>query len=167
MEEKKAVLPGGKHLTFQMGDEEYGVDINRIREIIGMQPITKVPRMPGHMKGVINLRGRVIPIIDLRLRFMMPEAEYTERTCIIVVELAVTGSRQLVAGIVVDAVSEVLDIKPDNVEPPPAIGGRNVDTAYIRGIAKVDGRVKVLLDIDRVLRGEEIGVLIDEAGDEN
>jgi purine-binding chemotaxis protein CheW len=147
----------GKYLTFSLGGEEYGIGILRVKEIIGMMPITIVPRTPGFVKGVINLRGKVIPVMDLRLKFGMEEMSYTERTCIIVVEMeGISGSIQM--GIVVDSVSEVLNIKSMDVEETPSFGAK-LDTDYILGMAKMNGGVKILLDIDKVLNFEEIGPL--------
>ena len=147
----------GKYLTFTLAEEEYGIGILKIKEIIGMMPITTVPRTPGFVKGVINLRGKVIPVMDLRLRFNMESIDYNERTCIIVVEISSpTGTVQI--GIVVDAVSEVLNIKGDEIEDTPEFGG-NLDTGYILGLAKFEGGVKILLDIDRVLSGRELSLL--------
>jgi purine-binding chemotaxis protein CheW len=147
----------GKHLTFSLAGEEYGIGILKVKEIIGMMPITMVPRTPGFVKGVINLRGKVIPVVDLRLKFGMEEIAYTERTCIIVVEIAGPAGAVL-TGIVVDAVSEVLNIKGADIEDTPAFGPK-LDTDYIRGMAKVNGGVKILLDIDRVLGAEDLAVL--------
>ena len=150
----------GKYLTFSMAKEEYGISILKIKEIIGMMPITSVPRTPAFVKGVINLRGKVIPVVDLRLRFGLPAADYTERTCIIVVEIqGPTGT--IIIGIVVDSVSEVLNIKGVDIEDTPTFGTR-LNTDYILGMAKMQGGVKILLDIDRVLTAEEL-VLIDKA----
>jgi purine-binding chemotaxis protein CheW len=139
----------GKYLTFALGDEEYGVPVLKVREIIKMMDITLVPQVPPHVKGVINLRGKVIPVVDLRLKFSFPEQGYTERTCIIVVEVALAASR-IMMGIVVDAVSEVLNVAADELEATPEFGER-VTTDYMRGVAKVKGKVKILLDLDRVL----------------
>jgi purine-binding chemotaxis protein CheW len=147
----------GKYLTFTLADEEYGIGILKIKEIIGMMPITAVPKTPHYVKGVINLRGKVIPVIDLRLRFGMESIEYTERTCIIVVEIAGETGKVMI-GIVVDTVSEVLNIKGDDIEETPAFGTR-LNTDYISGMAKMDDGVKILLDIDRILRSEEITLL--------
>lgn len=147
----------GKYLTFTLAEEEYGIGILKIREIIGMLPITSVPQTPKFFKGVVNLRGKVIPVVDLRLRFGMEEIDYTERTCIIVVEVE-CGNGQVVIGIVVDSVSEVLNIKIEEIEETPTFGIR-LNTDYILGMAKMDGRVKILLDIDQVLRAEEVAVL--------
>lgn len=147
----------GKYLTFMLQKETYGIGILKIKEIIGMMPITSVPRTPEFVKGVINLRGKVIPVIDLRLKFSMDSTEYNERTCIIVVEIDTDASTVLV-GIVVDAVSEVLNIKEDEVENTPTFG-TSLNTEYIMGMAKMEGGVKILLDIDKVLSAEEISKL--------
>jgi purine-binding chemotaxis protein CheW len=147
----------GKYLTFSLAEEEYGIGILKIKEIIGMMPITSVPRTPDYVRGVINLRGKVIPVIDLRLRFSMAEKAYTDRTCIVVVEI---GSKtvEMIIGIVVDSVSEVLNIKNEDIEDTPAFG-TTLDTEYILGMAKVEGSVKILLDIDTVLSGEEMAYI--------
>jgi purine-binding chemotaxis protein CheW len=147
----------GKYLTFTMADEEYGIGILKIKEIIGMMPITTVPQTPEFVKGVINLRGKVIPVVDLRLRFGIEAIDYTERTCIIVVEIeGSAGTIQI--GIVVDAVSEVLNINEEEVENTPTFGTR-LNTDYILGMAKMEGGVKILLDIDRVLSAEDVAAL--------
>jgi purine-binding chemotaxis protein CheW len=147
----------GKYLTFSMADEEYGIGILKIKEIIGMMPITTVPQTPEFVKGVINLRGKVIPVIDLRLRFGMDAIDYTERTCIIVVEIdGSAGTVQI--GIVVDAVSEVLNVNAEDIEETPTFGAK-LNTDYILGMAKMEGGVKILLDIDQVLSEQEIGLL--------
>jgi purine-binding chemotaxis protein CheW len=151
----------GKYLTFSLAGEEYGIGILKIKEIIGMMPITTVPRTPSYVKGVINLRGKVIPVADLRLKFGMEEIGYTERTCIIVVETRNQADSVLI-GIVVDSVSEVLNIKGAEIEETPAFGDR-LNTDYILGMAKMNGGVKILLDIDKVLSGEEISNLEKEA----
>ncbi len=147
----------GKYLTFSLAKEEYGIGILKIKEIIGMMPITAVPRTPEFVKGVINLRGKVIPVVDLRLRFGMEKTEYSDRTCIIVVEIK-GKSTTLIIGIVVDSVSEVLNIKADDIEDTPTFGAE-IDTEYIMGMAKMDSKVKILLDIDRVLSEGELGLL--------
>ena len=139
----------GKYLTFCMADEEYGIGIRKVKEIIGMMIITAVPQTPGYVKGVINLRGKVIPVIDLRLKFGMESIAYTERTCIIVVEIR-GNDRKIQMGIVVDSVSEVLNVKPGEIEDTPTFGIR-MDTDYILGMAKMEGGIKILLDIDSVL----------------
>jgi len=135
-------------MTFTLDGEEYGVGILKVRELIGLMDITQVPQMPDYVKGVINLRGKVIPVFDLRLRFGLEEAEYTDETCIIVVDV---GS---MVGIVVDTVQEVADIPGKDIEPPPPLGS-TVDTTFLVGMGKVDGKVKILLDIDRILSTED------------
>ncbi len=149
--EVSSAKKGGKFLTFFLEKEEYGIEILKVQEIIGVMPITNVPKMPPYVKGVINLRGRIIPIIDLRLKLTMPEAPHTEETCFIVVK-----SRNIFIGIVVDKVSEVLDIADRDIENPPALGS---NTDYILGIGKSSDRVKLLLDIDKVLNDEEVKIL--------
>jgi len=157
---QQRIAKEGKYLTFSLAGEEYGIGILKVKEIIGMMSITSVPQTPGFVKGVINLRGKVIPVVDLRLKFGMDESDYTERTCIIVVE--VTNHRGRVQiGIVVDAVSEVLNIKAGDIEETPTFG-TNLDTDFILGMAKIEGKVKILLDIDRILSHDE-AVLLDEA----
>ncbi|MDR1295950.1 MAG: chemotaxis protein CheW [Deltaproteobacteria bacterium] len=148
----------GKFLTFSLANEEYGIGILKVREIIGMMPIRSVPQTPSFVKGVINLRGKVIPVVDLRLKFTMSEAEYTNRTSIIVVDVAVTPEKFIHIGIVVDYVSEVVNIKGDEIEAAPAFGSR-LNTEYILGMAKIGKGVKILLDIDRILAGEELAGL--------
>jgi len=143
----------GKYLTFSLANEEYGIGILKIKEIIGMMAVTTVPRTPEYVKGVINLRGKVIPIIDLRLRFGMEAIDYTERTCIIVVEIE-SESGTVQVGVVVDAVSEVLNVNAEDIENTPQFG-ISMDTEYILGMAKMEGGVKILLDVDQVLTGEE------------
>jgi purine-binding chemotaxis protein CheW len=151
---KTALNREGKYLTFSLAGEEYGIVILKVKEIIGMMPITPVPKTPFYIKGVINLRGKVIPVADLRLKFDMEEMAYSERTCIIVVEIR-EGGGNILMGIVVDSVSEVLNIKNGEIEDTPAFGTQ-MDTDYILGMAKTGGGVKILLDIDKVFGGEEI-----------
>jgi purine-binding chemotaxis protein CheW len=154
---QSTTLKTGKYLTFTLADEEYGIGILKVKEIIGMMAITSVPRTPDFVKGVINLRGKVIPVIDLRLKFGMPSIEYTDRTCIIVVEID-ADDMTIQIGIVVDAVSEVLNIKEEEIENAPSFG-TSLNTDYILGMAKIDKGVKILLDIDRVLSAKEIQLL--------
>ncbi len=144
----------GKYLTFNLAGEEYGIGILKVKEIIGMMPITVVPQTPRYVKGVVNLRGKVIPVIDLRLKFSLTASEFTERTCIIVVEIAAKG-RTIMMGIVVDSVSEVLNIKAADIEATPSFG-TNLNTEYILGMAKAGGSIKILLDIDRILSLDEL-----------
>ena len=144
----------GKYLTFCLEDEDYGLEILKVQEIIGMQEITKIPRTPEFVKGVINLRGKVIPVLDLRLKFGMSEAEVSRKTCIIVVQIQLVETK-VIMGIVVDEVSEVLDISDQEIEPAPSFGAR-IDTNFILGMAKSERAVKILLDLDRVLSREEM-----------
>ncbi len=148
----------GKYLTFALANEEYGLEILKVREIIGYMNITTVPQMPDYVKGVINLRGQVIPVIDLRAKFGMETTEVTEQTCIIVVETT-QGVRNCSTGIVVDRVQEVLDISGDNIEETPEFGS-SVNTDFIVGLGKVGMAVKILLDIDKVLSGTDIEGII-------
>jgi purine-binding chemotaxis protein CheW len=148
---------GGKYLTFSLCEEEYGLEILKLREIIGMVTITSVPQTPEFVKGVINLRGKVLPVVDLRLRFGMQAAPYTKRTCIIIVEIAAESGR-ITIGIVVDAVSEVIHIKAEDIEAAPEFGG-SMNTRYILGMAKIDESVKILLDIDNVLSRSDTELL--------
>jgi purine-binding chemotaxis protein CheW len=152
-------ITGGKFLTFMLGCEEYGILIKKIKEIIGIMDITSVPRSPAFIKGVINLRGKIIPVMDLRLKFDLDEKEYNQRTCIIVVELDTAGVTRLM-GIVVDTVCEVVNIQKNDIELPPQYGSL-VDTSFLTGMGKVKGKVVLLLDIDQVLNSEE-KVLVNE-----
>jgi purine-binding chemotaxis protein CheW len=147
----------GKYLTFLIGKEEFGVAVMKVREIMGMQGITTVPGTPAYLKGVMNLRGKIIPVIDLRLKLGLPAAEYTKRTCIIVVQ--VDGAAvPLSMGAIVDEVSEVLTLTPADIEDTPDFGS-GATTRYILGMAKVKGKVKILLDIGAALSTQEIGDL--------
>ena len=148
----------GKYLTFELDAEEYGLEILKVKEIIGIMNITSVPQTPDYVKGVINLRGKVIPVIDLRLKFTIDPLEYNDRTCIIMVDITGTSGKKVMVGIVVDSVSEVLNIKGDEIEDAPSFGSR-LNTEYILGMAKVKGGVKILLDIDQVLNAEELNIL--------
>jgi purine-binding chemotaxis protein CheW len=153
-EEMKNKSAAGKYLTFALAQEEYGVPVLKVREIIKMMDITGVPQVPSHVKGVINLRGKVIPIVDLRLKFNLPTQAYTERTCIIVVEVELQA-RRVMLGMIVDYVSEVLNISNDEIEPMPDFGER-LDTEYMQGVAKIKGTVKLLLDLDKVLSADTV-----------
>jgi purine-binding chemotaxis protein CheW len=143
----------GKYLTFTLAGEEYGVPVLKVREIIKMMDITGVPQVPDHVRGVLNLRGKVIPVIDLRLKFGFVTSEVSDRNCIIVVQVA-RRSGVVMMGIVVDHVSEVLNVAAGEIEATPEFGDR-VNTDYMTGIAKVKGSVKILLDLDRVLGMDE------------
>lgn len=144
----------GKYLSFQLGDEEYGLEILKVQEIIGIMNITRVPKTPDAVRGVINLRGKVIPVIDLRLKFELPPTEDTERTCIIVVQVA-RKDDNITMGIIVDEVSEVLDIDQEKIEETPEMGA-GVEKDFILGMGKIEEKVIMLLDIDRVLSGQEV-----------
>ena len=143
----------GKYLTFVLCGEEYGIEILKVREIIGIMNITPVPQTPGHIKGVINLRGKVIPVIDLRSKFGFQEATHTKETCIIVVEV-----QHILTGVIVDTVSEVLDVNAEELEASPPFGN-GVNTEMFLGMAKIKDKVKILLDIDKVLGTEDISAV--------
>ena len=144
----------GKYLTFQLANEEFGIRVLKVREIMGLQEITAVPQTPAHIKGVINLRGKVVPVIDLRLKFGILMAEYTQRTCIIVTQVQ-GESGSVLMGIIVDGVSEVLNLNASEIEDTPDFG-EDVAGQYLLGMAKVKGKVKILLDIDRVLSTQDL-----------
>lgn len=147
----------GKYLTVVLENEAYGIAVLKVREIIRMQKITPVPQMPGFVKGVINLRGRVIPVVDLRVKFGL-KAEFAERTCIVVVQVTLPTEQIVQMGLIVDSVEEVVTLTNEEIEPTPDFGTK-VDTTYLLGMAKVKGQVKTLLDIDRVVAPETVQVL--------
>jgi purine-binding chemotaxis protein CheW len=144
----------GKYLAFHLAKEEFGIRVLKVKEIMGLQEITAVPQTPGHIKGVINLRGKVVPVIDLRLKFGVEAAEYTQRTCIIVTQVQ-GESGPVLMGIVVDGVSEVLNLTAPEIEDTPDFG-EEITGKYLLGMAKVKGKVKILLDIDKVLSSQEL-----------
>ena len=148
-----ATRRAGKYLTFVLAGEDYGLEILKVREIMGILDITKVPHTPDYVKGVVNIRGKVIPIMDLRLKFDIPETEYTEQTCIIVVYVG-----QVEVGIIVDRVSEVMDIKEEGIEDAPEFGA-DVDTHTILGMSKAGGKVTILLDINKVLGRDDVAAI--------
>ena len=143
----------GRFLTFGIGQEIFGIEIRVVREIIGMQPINTLPEVPAYIRGVINLRGLIIPVIDMRLKLKKEPAEYTDRTCIVVIE-----TPQISAGLIVDQVAEVLGIEEENICPPPDLGMGN-NSRYVNGIGKVDGQVKLLLDCEKLFSSEETAIL--------
>ncbi len=149
----------GKYLTFHLASEEYGFEILKVREIIGLMEITQVPRTPHYIRGVINLRGKVIPVVDLRLKFGIDGQEDTEETCIIVVDIT-KAEGSIAMGVLVDGVSEVLDIQQEEIEDTPAFGA-GVDVDYILGIGKIKNSVKILLDIDKVLGSSDVAMIDD------
>ena len=140
----------GKFLIFAIGDEDYGISIRNVTEIIGIQGVTELPDTPDFVKGVINLRGKVIPVIDVRLRFMIEEREYDDRTCIIVVNID-----EVTVGLIVDSVAEVQDIPKDNIEPPPNIRSSS-GSHFIQGLGKISKEVKILLNIHKLLFDDEL-----------
>ena len=148
-----------KYLTFVLGHESYGVSVLKVREIIRMLNITPVPKMPDYLKGVINLRGKVIPVIDLRMRFKLAVIETTERTCIIVMQIEHDSGIVSQVGLIVDAVEEVVNIPVADVEETPDFGNK-LKTDYITGMAKVKGSVKTLLNIDKVVSSTDIEALV-------
>lgn len=150
---RKVDQRAGKYLTFGLGDEEFAIQVLRVREIIGLQQITAVPQTPGYVKGVVNLRGKVIPVVDLRLKFGMPEQKYTPNTCMIVAQVQRDGVA-LPTAVVVDDVFEVITVQPPDIEETPDFG-RRVSTCCLLGMANIRGRVKILLDIDMVMKAEE------------
>jgi purine-binding chemotaxis protein CheW len=148
----------GKFLTFHLANEDYGIEIRYVTEIIGIQKITEVPDMPAFVKGVINLRGKVVPVMDVRTRFSMPPREYDDRTCIIVVDVDEKS-----VGLVVDKVNEVADIPDKQIEPPPRTNRES--TSYIQGMGKIDNQVKILLDVQKLLYSDELAMSTGSCGD--
>lgn len=138
-----------KFLTFTLGNESYGIEIKHVTEIIGIQPVTEVPELPEYIKGIINLRGKIIPVMDVRLRFKKPYREYNDRTCVIVIDI-----KDVSIGLIVDSVSEVLSIPGTEIVAPPEVSKSG--NKYIKGIGKVGSEVKLLLDCDKLLGEEEI-----------
>ncbi len=151
------IVRKNKFITFFLDNEEYAVEIQKVREIIGIMDITPIPNIPNYIKGVLNLRGKVIPVIDLRLKFGMEFKEYGDRTSIIVMEIDINGRKSSI-GTAVDMVSEVLQISDEDYEETPYFGV-DVNTDFIKGMAKVKGKVKILLDIEKVLTADDLSVL--------
>lgn len=152
-EEEEEDTQKGKYLTFQIDKEVFGIEISYVTEIIGIQPITLVPEVPNYVKGIINLRGQIIPVVDMRLRFKKEPLAYNDRTCIIVVDY-----KEIVIGLIVDCVSEVINIGEDNVVPPPTYHA-GFHNPYIKGIGKVGKEVKLLLDCDKIISDEDFEML--------
>lgn len=146
-----------KYLTFQLGNEDYGIEIRHVTEIIGIQKITEVPDMPGFVKGVINLRGQVIPVMDVRTRFQMDARDYDDRTCVIVVRI-----NDSAIGLVVDTVNEVADIPEEAVSPPPMVS-KGEGSRYLQGMGKIGDEVKILLDVNRLLHDDEMNKILPAA----
>lgn len=153
----------GKHLIFQLEERGYGIPILTVNEIIGIMDITPIPRAPGFIKGIINLRGKIIPVMDLRLKFGMPEKAYDEQTCIIIVNIEFENAMKQI-GVVVDIVSEVVDIPSSEIEAPPKYSSHD-EGEFLIGIGKVKDKVVMLLDIERVIYFEEMFGLLDEKKD--
>ncbi len=151
-----------KYLTFRLGEQEFGISILKVKEIISIIGITPLPHTPQHVKGIINLRGKIIPVIDLRLKLGFDEVAYTERTCIIVVNVK-HGTLLAEMSIIVDFVSEVLNVSHDNIDPSPRFD-QSVSTEYILGIAKINDTVKILLDINKILDGEDVDAIVGNIG---
>ena len=151
-----------QYVTFYLSDELFGFEVTRTREILNLVPITKVPQSPGYLLGVINLRGQVVPVVDMRLKLGLPAGEETEETCIIVVEVQIDGE-VVVVGALADAVREVQDIRADQVEPPPKLGA-GLKTEFIAGMGKVNEQFMILLNIDRIFNSEELAC-VQNAGD--
>lgn len=152
----------GKYLSFILGREEYGLEILKVQEIIGIMEVTRVPRTPAYVRGVINLRGRVIPVVDLRTKFRMPVFADTEKTCVIVVQVN-QADLTVTMGVIVDEVSEVLSFTQEQIEPAPHFGGGMDEAEYIIGMGKLGKKVVILLDGDRVLKGEELAAVAQSA----
>ncbi len=149
----------GKYLSFVLGREEYGLEILKVQEIIGIMDVTRVPRTPPYVRGVINLRGRVIPVVDLRGKFLMAGTDATEKTCVIVVQIS-QGDLTVTMGVIVDEVSEVLSFTQEQIEPAPSFGGGMDEMEFITGMGKLGKKVVILLDVDRVLKGEELEAVV-------
>ena len=156
-----AAEQAAQYLTFRLGEEVFALDIAQVREVLDFTAITRVPRMPEFMRGVINLRGSVVPVVDLRLKFGMSATERTLNTCIIIAEVAIGGERTLL-GALADSVQEVIDLDPGRIEPPPRLG-TSIHTEFIRGMGKRDGHFVIILDVDRVFSNDEL-TLVQGAG---
>jgi purine-binding chemotaxis protein CheW len=146
-----------QYLTFRLGDGAFAIDVAKVREVLDFTTITKIPRTPDFMSGVINLRGNVVPVVDLRLCFEMPKTEKTVNTCIVVVEMMVDGESNVI-GALADSVEEVIDLEPEHIQPPPRIGVQ-IRTDFIKGMGRRDAQLIMILDIDRVFSVEELTAL--------
>ncbi len=160
--EKTNATSSCQYVTFGLGEELFGVEVSRTREILSLTPVTKVPQTPEYLLGVINLRGQVVPVVDMRLKLGLPAGEETEDTCIIVVEVQVDGE-SIIVGALADAVREVSEIRSDQIEPPPRLGTR-LKTEFINGMGKVGEQFLILLNIDRVFNSEELVLVQDMQG---
>ncbi|MBE7415777.1 MAG: chemotaxis protein CheW [Deltaproteobacteria bacterium] len=156
MSAAEAVSENMQYLTFRLEDEVFALDITQVREVLDFTTVTKVPRTPDFMRGVINLRGSVVPVVDMRLKFCMSRTEQTVNTCIIIVEISLDGEK-LVIGALADSVQEVIEIEPGQIEPPPRIGTR-LNTEFIKGMGKRDEQFIIILDIDRIFSSDELAL---------
>ncbi|MDA8431795.1 MAG: chemotaxis protein CheW, partial [Nitrospiraceae bacterium] len=154
-----AITETTQYLTFKLGDEVFAIEISKVREVLDFTAITKVPRTPDFMRGVINLRGNVVPVVDMRLKFGMTKTENTVNTCIIIVEISLDGDTT-VLGALADSVQEVIDLEPDKIEPAPRIGTR-LRTDFIKGMGKRDDNFIIILDIDKVFSVDELSLVRD------
>jgi len=159
--EETNTISSQQYVTFSLGEELFGVEVTRTREILSLTPVTKVPQTPDYLLGVINLRGQVVPVVDMRLKLGLPAGDETEDTCIIVVDVQVDGEA-ITVGALADAVREVLDIRSDQIEPPPRLGSR-LNTEFINGMGKIDEQFMILLNIDRIFNSEELAFVQDSA----
>jgi len=164
MEDTNAIS-SQQYVTFSLGDELFGVEVTKTREILSLTPVTKVPQTPDYLLGVINLRGQVVPVVDMRLKLGLPAGDETEDTCIIVVDVQVDGET-ITVGALADAVREVMDIRSDQIEPPPRLGTR-LNTEFINGMGKVDEQFMILLNIDRIFNSEELAFVQDAVQEES
>jgi len=152
-----AITETRQYLTYKLSDEVFAVDVAKVREILELTTITKVPKTPDFMRGVINLRGSVVPVVDMRLKFGMGVTGQTVNTCIVVVEVSLDGD-SIVLGALADSVQEVIEMEPDGIEPPPQIGVK-LDTSFIKGMGKVENHFVMILDMDRIFSSAELGDL--------
>ncbi len=158
------IVESTQYLTFTLDEELFALDIAKVREVLDYTSITKVPQTPDFMRGVINLRGSVVPVVDMRSKFNMPVAETTVNTCIIIVEVDIDGEGT-VLGAMADSVQEVLDLGPDQIEPPPRIGTK-LKTDFIKGMGKRDDQFVIILDIDKVFSASELAMVSDAGGEQ-
>lgn len=156
-----AITETRQYLTFRLGDEVFATDVAQVREVLDFTTITKIPRTPEFMRGVINLRGNVVPVVDLRLCFEMSRTEQTVNTCIVVVEMVVDGETSVI-GALADSVEEVIDLEPESIQPPPRIGTK-IRTDFIKGMGKRDSQLIMILDIDRAFTADELSVVREAA----
>ena len=155
----EGITSASQYLTFKLDEEVYALDINQVREVLDYKDVTKVPRMPDFMRGVINLRGGVVPVVDLRLKFGMSGTEKTVDTCIIIIEILLSGELTFL-GAIADSVQEVMTLEPDQIEPAPKLGTR-LNTEFIKGMGKKNDEFIILLDIDKIFSSEEIAMVVE------